>query len=39
MTQDNAVQSAEHSSQVCHLKAKRPQPSLTIAQWMATFHK
>jgi hypothetical protein len=39
MTQDNAAQSAEHRSQVCHLTAKYPQPPLTIAQWMATFHK
>ena len=39
MTQDDAVQSAEHSSRFCHLTAKRPQPSLTTAQWMATFHK
>jgi hypothetical protein len=39
MVQDNAMQSAEHNSQVCHLAAKCPQPSFTLAQWMATFHK
>jgi len=26
MTHDNAAQNAEHSSQVCHLTAKHPQP-------------